>query len=482
MKKIYINYEDFETNIAITSDNKLINFFMEKNVYAKAGNIYKGRINKIIPNMNFIFVDIGDEKPGFLSEKEYFNFPEMDFDIIGSENLEDDLFILQRGQSTFEKGEEIMVQVIKEAHHTKGARLSTNIMIPGNYIVFCPFIKNTGISKRIEDQKERQRLKNIINEAMREINDDFGIIIRTNSQNKEGNVIIKEIKEYYEKWKKIVENFNIKKAPSLLYNECDIIIKILREHLDNEVTEIIVDSEEIFNNIQEFLKTVIGKRMVLKNYDGVKPIFEYFKLDEQIKSLYSNVISIKKGIYIKIDHTEALTVIDINSGKFKGDTDLEKSIFLTNEIAAKEIARQIILRNIGGLIVVDFIDMKSQQDKEKIKEIMDKELAKSRHFFKTTPISDFGLMEIVRKRAEKRIDEIYFKECDNCKGRGITLSKENICFKYLKDIKYKCKKEITEEVMIFLPADIKKEIESKYCELVKRYEKLYNKKILLKVE
>lgn len=482
MKKIYINCEDFEINIAITNNEKLINFFVEKKIYARVGNIYKGRVNKIIPNMNFIFIDINDEKPGFLSEKEYFNLPEMDFDIIANENLNENLFIPQREQITFEKGQELMVQVIKEAHHTKGARLSTNIMLPGNYIVFCPFSKNIGISKKIENTKERERLKNIVKEAMQDIGDDFGVIIRTNSQNRSDAEIINELKEFYDKWKKIVEDFNIKKAPALLFKECDIYKKILREYIDDEETEIIVDSEEIFNQIMGILKVYAEKKVILKSYDGVKPIFEYFKLKDQINSLYSNIISIKKGIYIKIDHTEALTVIDINSGKFKGDIDFEESIYLTNEIAAKEIARQIILRNIGGLIIIDFIDMKNPENKQKIKEIMDKELSKSKLFFKTSPISDFGLMEIIRKRIEKRIDEIYFVECEKCNGRGYVLSKESICFNFLKDIKYKCRTEITKEVIVFLPEDIKKEIENKYSDLVKKYEKLYNKRVILKTE
>lgn len=379
----------------------------------------------------------------------------------------------------FEKGEEVLVQVVKEAYETKGARLTTNIMFPGNYIVFFPFLKHVAVSKKIQEQDERERLKNIVQDIREKMGNNFGVIIRTNAKGVGKEELYKEINYYYNLSNNIIKNSQIKKSPCLLYESSDIFEKFIREYMDEEVKEIIVDSEMVYEKIMTELKK-LKKEVNLRYYNGIKPIFEYFGIDNQIKMLFNNIVPIKKGGYIKIDHTEALTVIDVNSGKFKGDTDIENSIYLTNENAAREIARQIILRNIGGLIVIDFIDMKNEGNKYKIKEIMDKELSKSKLFFKTSPISEFGLMEIIRKRNEKRINEIYFANCEVCKGRGVTFSKESICINYLKEIKYKCRQAFEKEIFIELPEEIKIKLENEFINFINRYEKIYNKKVILK--
>jgi len=479
MKKVFINVEDYEINIAVVEEEKLINFYVERVVYAKQGNIYKGRVSKIIPNMNFVFVDINDDKPGFLSEKEYFNFSMEDFSDFFDDVKDIGIQAFDSEIKFFEKGEEVLVQVVKEAYKTKGARLTTNIMFPGNYIVFFPFLKHIAVSKKIQEQDERERLKNIVQNIREKIGNNFGVIIRTNAKGVGEDELYKEINYYYNLSNEVIKDSQIKKAPCLIYEAPDIFKKFIREYMDEEVKEIIVDSEMVYEKIMSELKE-LKKEVNLKYYNGIKPLFEYFEIDKQIKMLFNNIVSIKKGGYIKIDHTEALTVVDVNSGKFKGDTDIENSIYLTNENAAKEIARQIILRNIGGLIVVDFIDMKNEENKVKIKEIMDKELSKSKLFFKTSPISEFGLMEIIRKRNEKRINEVYFTNCESCKGTGLTFSKESICINYLKEIKYKCKQAIEKEVFIELPEEIKIKLEEEYKNFINRYEKIYNKKVILK--
>src|ERR1035437_7791821 len=347
MKSIYINTEDFDTNVAIAGEGRLCNFFTEKNLYAQNGNVYKGKISKIVSNMNFVFVEIGDAKPAFLSEKEYYDFSSKDITeaLCVSEISGTDDNGRQNGTiaGLFKKGQEVMVQVIKEPYNTKGARLTTNVTLPGQHIVFAPFMKHTGVSKRITDDRERDRLKKIIRSVKDSFEEDFGIIVRTNAEGVPTEELEKEMKYYYGEWQRIRAEYRKYRSPRMLYKEQDIAIKVLREHVDSTVSEIIADDPKVYDEV--------------KLYTGADNIFEYYKISTQSEGIYNNIVSFKKGGYIKIDVTEALTVIDINSGKFKGAEDVENSLLNLNLNAAREVARQIIIRNIGGLIVVDFIDM-----------------------------------------------------------------------------------------------------------------------------
>ncbi|MEI7541908.1 MAG: Rne/Rng family ribonuclease [bacterium] len=485
MKSIYINTEDFDTNVAIAEEGKLCNYFTEKNLYAQNGNVYKGKISKIVANMNFVFVEIGDSKPAFLSEKEYFDF--LGEDVTRSVSVSEISEKDKKGKQNdtisglYKKGQEIMVQVIKEPYNTKGARLTTDITLPGQHIVFAPFMKHTGISKRIQDEHERDRLKKIIRSVKDSFDEDFGIIVRTNAEGVPTEELEKEIRYYYAEWKRIREEYKKFKSPRLLYKEQDIAIKVLREHVDINVAEIIADDPKVHDAVKIYMEETSKKAAQVKLYSGAENIFEYYKIASQTEGIYNNIVSFKKGGYIKIDVTEALTVIDINSGKFKGTDDVENSLLNLNINAAKEVARQIIIRNIGGLIVVDFIDMISSDNRDKVKTVMDEELAKSKVYFKTLQISEYGLMEISRKRDAKRIDDMSFMECPKCLGRGRVLNEESVCLNHLKKIKYECRKLQHRNVLVIMPEHVKKLIEKEYKDKLREYEQKYGKKITIKI-
>jgi ribonuclease G len=486
MKSIYINCEDFDTNVAIAEEGRLVNYFSEKNIYAKNGNIYKGRITKIVSNMNFVFVDIGDEKPAFLSEKEYFDMSggefKESFGAFEDTATEADIPAIQENiAGIFEKGQELMVQVVKEPYSTKGARLTTNITLPGQHIVFAPYIKHTGVSKRITDDAERDRLRSIIHKARRTYEGEFGIIVRTNAAGVDGGELEKEIEHFYRQWEAIRSEYKKYKAPRVIYTEQDLAIKVLREYVDATTAEIITDDEKTHDSVKWYMEETSKKNAKVMYYGGVDHIFEYYKLASQVDGIFNNIVSFKKGGYIKIDVTEALTVIDINSGKFKGVEDVENSLLNINMNAAKEVARQLILRNIGGLIVVDFIDMQEEANRKKVKAVMDEELAKSKMYFKTLEISEYGLMEITRKRDSKRVDDVNFAECQCCQGRGRVLNEESVCINYLKKIKYACKKAASRGVLVMMPEKVKKSIESLYKDRIRDYERRYGKKLTIKI-
>ncbi len=480
MKKFYISSGDFDTSVAIVDDGKLINFFTERVISAKTGNIYKGRVEKVVSNMNFVFVDIGDERPAFLSERGYFDTTGADFADVAEDN--EDLKPQDMASGMFEKGQEILVQVSKEPYSTKGARLTTNIMIPGYYTVFSPYMRAVGISKRITEEAERERLRNEIISIKQELPGDYGIIARTQATGAGREELKKEIAAALEEWKRIKIKADDSRAPVLLRAEQSLPLKILRENLDAETSEIVTDNKQIYDDIKAYLNETHHRSIDLNFYDGYEQMFDYYGFQNQVDGMFNNIVAFKKGGYIKIDITEALTVFDINSGKFKGVEDVENSITTININAAKEICRQIILRNIGGLIVVDFIDMKNEDNKKKVKEVMEQELSKSKAYFKCADISEFGLMEITRKRDAKRIDDMFFEECPKCNGHGRILTEEYVCIKYMKKIRHECMKTLEENVSVTMPERIKEKINSEYIEKLHEYEIKYKKNIIIKTE
>ncbi len=481
MKDIYINKEDFETNIALVEDGKLLNFWTERNIYAKTGNIYKGKIEKVVDNMNFAFVNIGDEKPGFLSEKAY------------SESLDNESLIVNKDKGgktdtdyrkdisrAFQKGQDVLVQVIRPAYKTKGARLTINIALPGYYTVFSPNSNQTGVSKKVIDEKERRRLRDVLINMRKKLNDDAGLIARTTAEGISNNQIEEEIQQNYKKWQNILKLYKKAKAPALLYEEEKFYLKILRDVLNSSINEIVVDAPDVYNDVNIYLKKNRLNKIKLKLYKGNDYIFKYYNLMNQIESLKNRIIPFKKGGYLKIDSTEALTVIDVNSGKFKGENDVESSILMLNLNAAREIARQIILRNIGGLIVVDFIDMQTEENKKILRKEIENELSKSKIYFKTTEINEFGLLVISRKRTTNKTEETFFDICPDCGGKGIVPTKESICIEQLKKIKYLCKTERKKEIVFNIDSSIKLELQKKFEQNIRNFEKLYKKKIILK--
>ncbi len=479
MKKIYINREDFETNIAMVEDSRLVNYYSERNIYAKAGNIYKGKIEKVVNNLNFIFVNIGDEKPGFLSEKAYSESLDIETCLNASDktgNKTDKMDI----SNIFQKGQDVLVQVLRSPYKTKGARLTTNIAIPGYHTVFSPYSDQIGVSKKIIDEQERRRLRDILMNIRKKLKVNVGLIARTTAEGVDNKQIESEIKENFNKWQNILKLYKKTKAPALLYEEESFPLKILRDTLNSSIKEIIVDSDDVLKDINEYLKKKKMNKIKAKLYKGPENIFKYYNFINQIEGLKNRIVPFKKGGYLKIDTTEALTVIDVNSGKFKGESDVESSILMLNLNAAREVARQIILRNIGGLIVVDFVDMQIEQNKDILRKEIERELSKSKIYFKTTEINEFGLLVISRKRTEAKTEETYFEQCPNCAGKGIVPTKESICIEQLKKIKYLCKTEKKKEIVLNLTPEIKQEIEKRFIQNIKNYEKAFKKTIVLK--
>lgn len=428
-KEIIISAEKLERRVALLEGGSLEEFAVERDSDRQiSGNIYKGRVHNIEPGLKALFVDIGLEKNAFLHY----------WDALPAA-LDSNIETIERSRkkntrkritsddipNLYPPGSDIMIQVSKGPIGTKGARITTNISLPGRYLVLMPHADQFGISRKIEDPKERQRLRKILQEL--NVPEGMGVIIRTVGEGQKARFFVRDLAVLVDQWNKIEEKMKAIKAPSILQSEPDLVERSVRDFLTDDIDRIIVDNEDAANRIKDLIGS-ISKRSVrkVKLYNEPMPIFEKFNIDKQVDSAFRRQIWLPCGGYLVIDETEALVAIDINTGRNKGKEDQDRTILQTNLEAAEEIARQLRLRNMGGLIVIDFIDMKSRRDQQavfqKLKESTQRDKAKTN----ILPISALGLLEMTRQRAQESIRKTHFQECPCCKGRGMVKSPETM--------------------------------------------------------
>jgi len=435
-REILIQLGKNERRVAIIENGRIEDFHIEvDSCQSLLGNIYKGRVESILPSINAAFVNIGEEKNGFLYLTDAVS-PFVEEDISTPRRLLNKI-LGRRGSVKVNKGirsknkenpdgqnipltvgQEILVQVVKDPFGDKGARLTTHITLPGRFIVYMPLDKHTGVSKKIEDVEERQRL--------REIAKSFsfatagGFIIRTVAQKKGKRELTREAKFLYKRWQQICKNSEKANAPALIGADGDLTWKIVRDYLTEKVDKLIIDSEEEYVRIQKYVENLIGKQMVSKihYYKGRLPLFDAKNVSDELKKIYDTHVYCKSGAYIVIERTEGLTVVDVNSGKFKPKASPEDAAFMVNMEVIPEIARQLRLRDLGGIIVIDFIDMAKAEHNRRVFEALQRALSKDRAKTEVYRISPLGLVEMTRARTGKAIESIYFNECPYCKGRG----------------------------------------------------------------
>jgi ribonuclease G len=401
-KQIFLNIRRDDVRVAVRENGELVEFYIERgdSCYSP-GTIIKGKIIAIRKELNAVFIDIGAESAGFLPLNDlYLSLPH------------------KKG----EKEElELLVQIKKEPYGTKGARLTTFIAIPGKYLVLMPFKKAFGVSRKIRNGKDRHELKNIAKELQP---GDMGIIVRTASSGEDIRVMKADFLELKKTWEKIENKSKTVKAPTVLWRDEELAIRMARDLLDDSVSEFIVDSEEAFKKIREYLgrkKTSLIKKVKL--YRNHTPIFNHYWIEQELRSIFRRKIHLKSGGYIVIDETEALTVFDVNTGSYKGKEKTEEMIFKTNCEGAIEIARQLNLRDIGGIIIIDFIDMRKKENQEELLKVFKKQLKNSKARYKIVPrLSPNGLLEMTRERARKNIAKSFVEPCPYCKGKGYSLS------------------------------------------------------------
>jgi ribonuclease E len=415
-----------EYRLAFVKDGRLDGFQVETSTAEqKVGNIYKGTVEKIESRLQACFVNFGTEKNGFLSindvHPEYYVADISTSGIHAPPPMEK---VLQRGQ-------EVLVQVTREMPGRKGAQLTTFVSLAGRYLVLTPGRTINGVSRKIEDETERQRLKSIM--AQLKLPEEIGYIVRTVAAGQSKKELSKDLSRLVRMWKNI--RGRVKESPifSLIHKEQDVWLRTLRDSYTGDVSEILVDEKETYLNIREYMKIVSPRdREKVKLYEGKRPIFDQYKIEDQIESIYRNKVSLRSGGSIVINPTEALISIDVNSGRGKAGDEPETMIFKTNLEAAHEIARQLRLRDVGGLIVVDFIDMRDRNHIRQVEKVFRDELKMDRAKIDTSHISKFGLMELSRERLRPSIESKSYLACQYCNGRGIVMSVESAAVSYLR--------------------------------------------------
>ncbi len=429
-KQILINALTKEVRIAVLEEGELVEFYVErKGSRGLVGNIYKARVLKVVPAVQAAFVDIGINRKAFLYVRDALNL-EIDDDELLSEEVPD--FELPPVEDVLTEGQELLVQVVKEPIGTKGPRVTTNLTIPGHYLVLLPSVNRIGLSRKISDEEERERLREI---AERIKPPDYGIIVRTAAEGATEEELERDLLYLMKVWEGLLEKAEKKPPPSLLYQDLEIVPRTLRDLLTEEVSEVLIDSKAEYERALSFTKAFIPKLAGrIKLYSGKVPLFEKFQVEVAIEKALKRKVYLPGGGYIVIDETEALVSIDVNSGKFKKSSSLEETAIEINLKAAREIARQLRLRDIGGIVVIDFIDMTSEENKKLLLETLEKELSKDRARTKIVSMSDLGLVEMTRKRVKKSLGKTLTMTCPYCEGKGRVKSPETVAFEIEREI------------------------------------------------
>jgi ribonuclease G len=421
-KEIIINAESLETRVAILEETKLEDFFIERTGDERiVGSIFKGRIQNLEDGLQAAFVDIGLKKNAFIH---YWDMiPEDAARLEAEEGIE---IRRQARRKKFSPGEmaklypigsEIVIQITKGAIGTKGPRATASLSIPGRYLVMMPGTKLKGVSRKIEDQKERERLKKVI--ARLPSPGDNGMIVRTAGAGARKVSFVRDVRALSEIWKEIESGIKDKPAPCRLYQEPDLIERVVRDSLTEDIDRIVIDSKEECDRIKRIVSKYARRaRARMQSYDGEAPIFEHFDVERQIENAFSRKVWLKGGGYLIIDETEALVAIDVNTGRHKGGQSQEESIVQVNVEAAEEVARQLRLRNIGGLLVIDFIDMKQKKHQQLVYRTLKESLHRDKARTNVLPISQLGLLEMTRQRQEESVRATTYMNCPYCDGRG----------------------------------------------------------------
>ncbi|MDO9555281.1 MAG: Rne/Rng family ribonuclease [Atribacterota bacterium] len=476
-KKVIIDVGLTEERVAVIEAGRLVEIHIERIEDDKiVGNIYKGKVTNVLPGIEAVFVDIGIEKNAFLHVDKATDDQNKDKEAA----IETDFnFASKTALDKIKVGQEIMVQVVKEAIPPKGARVTTNISLPGRYLVLMPNSTNLGTSHRIEEEKEREKLKKIVQQMKPK---NAGLIIRTAGWGKELEDFLPDLDFLTRLWDKIKNRGMKARAPMLLHEDLTLTYRIIRDLLTEEAEEILINSKNEYKNMLKFLKTLslseLEPRVSL--YTGEKPIFEEYNIEKEINKGLQKKIWLKCGGYLVFDQAEALTVIDVNTGKFVGKKDMRKTILKTNLQAAEEIGLQLRLRDIGGIIIIDFIDMDNQEDIEKVVNKLGESFKKDKTKSNIVQNTELGLVELTRKRSRRDLENMLRTTCPYCSGTGRVLSAETVSNMVLRKLEELCNTSRAEAVLLAVHPKVEENLSGAKMLLIKQLEKKARKTIYIK--
>ena len=419
--EILMNVTPTETRVGVVENGVLQEIFIEReNHRGLVGNIYKGKVVRVLPGMQAAFVDIGLERAAFIHAAE-----------IGDGDANTPI------NQLVHEGQSLVVQVTKDPIGTKGARLTTQLSIPSRYLVFMPGSVHVGISQKIEENGERDRLKQLVKDSMEVegLTGEAGFILRTAAEGVGEEEIGADTSYLRRLWRKLQERIADNKPPSLVYDELPLSLRTIRDLSRPETSKLLIDSRETFQKIEQFCQQYVPE--VAENieyYPGPRPIFDLYSVEDEIQRALERKVPLKSGGYLVIDQTEAMTTIDVNTGGFVGRRNLEETIFKTNLEAATAIGRQVRLRNLGGIIILDFIDMTDTEHQRQVLRMLEKVLEKDHTKTKISGVSELGLVEMTRKRTRESLEHMLMETCQACDGRGVVKTAETVCYEIFREI------------------------------------------------
>jgi ribonuclease G len=431
--KMLVEGGPFETRIALLENDRLVEIFIERSHHrGLVGNVYKGKVTRVLPGMQAAFVDIGLERDAFLYVADVAPAvaPDVETELPGEELIEAIPAPVVEGPTIdelLEPGEQVLVQVTKDPLAHKGARVTTHVTLPGRFLVLMPSVRHLGVSRRIEDEEERARLRAVLEELPRE---EGGLIVRTAGEGRAPEDFATDHGFLVARWRRLRDSADGLSAPALVHQDLDLALRVVRDLFSAEYSVLWVDGDETYARIVEFLDQVQPQLVPRVKLDrGEQRLFERFAVDAAIEAALKPKVWLPSGGYLVINPTEALVAIDVNTGRYVGRHNLEETALATNLEAAVEVVRQLRLRDLGGIIVVDFIDMTELDHREQVFTALERELAKDRAKYKVLAISEFGLVEITRERSRSNLERLLTSACPYCEGSGRVASAATVCLK-----------------------------------------------------
>jgi ribonuclease E len=473
--------ESEECRIAVVEDGRLEELYVERAGLTRyVGNIYKGRVVNVESAIQAAFVDFGVGKNGFLHisdlHPKYYEGP----GAIETEEIGKRRSLRERKpiQACLHKGDEVVVQVTKEGINTKGPTLSTYLALPGKYLVMMPWMEKWGVSHKIEDEMERERLRKIFEQSSPPR--DVGFIIRTAAMGSSKREIQNDLKYLKRLWGTVDKRMLKAKAPAELYQESDLVIRTMRDVFNIEISRIVCDSENMVKRIKDFLSIASPRlRQRVEFYDGQEPLFHRYRIEQEIAKVHSRTVPLKTGGSIVVEQTEALVAIDVNSGTFRKHTDAEQTAFRTNIEAAGEIARQLRLRDLGGLIICDFIDMRSEKHRREVEKEFRKTMAPDRARTKILRISSFGVVEMTRQRMRPSLQSSTYLACPYCAGSGYIKSHESSSIELIRLLNLAASKELIKKIELGVSPEVADYMQNEKRNVIMQIEQSNDKKIVI---
>ena len=443
-KEILINITPQETRVAILENGMAHEIYIERSrSKGLVGNIYKGKVARVLPGMEAAFIEIGLERAAFLHVSD-----------VAQARQSSNGNGLPHINQLLREGQELLVQVIKDPIGTKGARLTTNITIPSRYLVFMPNSDNVGVSSRIEDESERERLRNMLLEQEHRV-EGAGYIVRTAAEVATPESIDSDVQYLNRLWDAVNNKSKDIEAGKVVHKDLPLYLRVLRDMVDEDLEKIRVDSRETYAIMGEFASTYVPEvANVIEHYPGERPIFDLHGVEDEIQKSLERKVHLKSGGYLIIDQTEAMTTIDVNTGAFVGNRNLEETIFKTNLEAAQAIARQLRLRNLGGIVILDFIDMVEEEHKRQVMRALEKALEKDHARTQVCDVSALGLVEMTRKRTRESLEHVLCGVCPTCEGRGTIKSAETVCYEIFREILREARQFDAKQLLVLASQDV----------------------------